>query len=334
VIAASTSVDLVTALAWPVATVAAVILLRKHLGPLLEEIGKRATRVSVFQFALDLATVPQLDPQWEVGGDDVRQLTSAYVFDAPTLPLFEELSRAGASEYVVVDLGKGDQWLSSRLYAFAVVLRRMSGLRSIVFTATKGDETGVFIGEADPVLVRWALAQTYPWLEIGFARAYADQIATQPPGTSPILSEEGALEPSMANMLVRAFLIEIQSPGAVPPAPGEPATPATPPAITPGPPQWIELPNTPSGQAPLWEHGSWLTVDLLEQIVGRSRLRPDLAFTDTPEVPTVERVKAVARRPGEFVALVTPSGRFTGMIDRAALLEAIARDYAEQDERR
>jgi hypothetical protein len=333
VIAATTSVDLVSALAWPVATVAAVILLRKHLGRLLEEVGKRATRVSVFQFALDLATVPQLDPPWKVGGDDVRQLTRADVFDSATETLFQQLSDAGASDYIVVDLGKGDQWLSSRLYAFAVVLRRMRGLRSIVFTATKGDQTGVFIGEGDPILVRWALAQAYPWLEIGFARAYADEIATPPPGppgTPLILSEEGALAPGMANMLVRAFLNEIQAPGAVPPAPGQPA----PPAITPGPPEWIELPSPLPGLAPAWEHASWLTAELLEQIVGRSELGADMAFADSPDVPTEERVKAVARRPGKFVALVTHSGRFTGMIDRAALLEAMARGYVEQDEHR
>jgi hypothetical protein len=175
-VASSTAVQLVGALAWPAAILAAVVLLRKPLASLLEDLGKRATKLSIFQFAVELATVPELAPSWNVPGGDVRQLTRADVFDSATMSLFQELSGAGASDYIVVDLGGGNQWLSSRLYIFVLLLQRMRRLTSVVFTAAKGDETGVFIGIADPARVRWALAMEYPWLESAFARAYA-QIA-------------------------------------------------------------------------------------------------------------------------------------------------------------
>jgi hypothetical protein len=244
------------------------------------------------------------------------------------MSLFTELSSAGASDYIVADLGRGDQWLSSRLYVFVVVLQRMRGLRSVVFTTTKGDETGVFVGMADPADVRWALATACPWLESAFARAYA-QIApaANSPPTPFIVSGDGALEPWTANNLVRAFLTELQyppAPSAVPPA----AAPPLPP-ILPGPPEWIELPGTP-GQPPTWEHATWLSVGFLEQILGPSGLVRDFAFTDSPDVPVEERARAIARRPGETVALITATGRFAGLVDRRAMLEALARAYAEQ----
>jgi hypothetical protein len=319
-------VDLVSAVAWPAVILAAVIVLRNPLTNMLQELSKRATKVSAFQFAVELSTVPQLAPPWKVAGDDVRQLTRADVFDSATMTLFQELSSAGGSDYIVVDLGRGDQWLSSRLYIFASVLQRMRGLRSVVFTAAKGDETGVFIGAADPTRVRWALAMAYPWLEVAFAQAYA-QIASAPsaPGTRLILSEEGALEPWAANNLVRAFLTDIQSP----PAPGQPV-PAVP-LGPPGPPEWIELPSSSLAHGPIWERAAWLSVSLLEQIVGRSDLAQDSNFMDSPDVPAEERARAIARRSGHVVPLVSPSGRFTGLVDRQALLETIATAYGEQE---
>jgi len=88
-----------------------VIILHRPLAALIGDIGRRATKVSLFQFAVELSTVPQLEPSWKVGTEDVRRLTRADVFDSATMTLFQELSSAGASDYIVVDLGRGDQWL-------------------------------------------------------------------------------------------------------------------------------------------------------------------------------------------------------------------------------
>ena len=236
----------------------------------------------MFQVAVELATVPELAPSWNVAGGDVRQLTRADVFDSATMSLFQELSNAGASDYIVVDLGRGNQWLGSRLYVFVVVLKRMRGLEP-AFTATKGEETGIFVGLADPSRVRWRLAIAYPWLESAFARAYAHIAppAASPPGTRLIVSDEGALEPWTANNLVRAFLTELQYPPSPPPTAGQPVSP-----IVPGPPEWIELPGSPAGQPPIWERAAWLSVSTLEQIVGPSGLVRESAFADSPIFPT------------------------------------------------
>jgi hypothetical protein len=86
----------------------------------------------------------------------------------------------------------------------------------------------------------------------------------------------------------------------------------------------------PAGQAPIWERATWLNVATLEQIMSPSSLARDTAFTDSPDVPDEDRARAIARRPGLVVPLVSTTGRFTGLVDRSALLEAIARAYTER----
>ncbi len=316
-------VDLVASLAWPMVALLGIILLRKPLGELVKEFGKRATKFSLFQFAVELSTVQELAPSWNVPTGDVRQLTRADVFDSATMSLFEELSSAGASDYIVVDLGSGRQWLTSRLYIFALILRRMRGMRCVVFTANKQEATGAFVGLAEPAQVRWSLAAAYPWLESAFAKAYAQVAPSQPaPGTRFIVSEEGALDPMTANRLVREFLTHIQFTPAAPLPVGVAA-----PAVPPQPPEWTELSSPPPGPPQIWEHASWLDLTTLEQTLGRN-LRRDL-FEDSPDLPAEERTRAIARRPGLFVPLVAQGHRFNGLIDRQALLEAIAHAYGE-----
>jgi hypothetical protein len=47
-------VDLVGAVAWPAVILAAVIVLRNPLSNMLQELSKRATKVSASQFAVEL----------------------------------------------------------------------------------------------------------------------------------------------------------------------------------------------------------------------------------------------------------------------------------------
>jgi hypothetical protein len=54
------------------------------------------------------------------------------------------------ADFFVVDL-KGDgrlEWLTSRLYLFTYLLHRLKGVRSVVFTATRGDIAGSYLGTA------------------------------------------------------------------------------------------------------------------------------------------------------------------------------------------
>ncbi len=66
--------------------------------------------------SVEPATLPELSSSWAVGSVDVRQLTPSEIFDSPSQALFEELLKPSNSDYVVVDMGEGHEWLNSRLY--------------------------------------------------------------------------------------------------------------------------------------------------------------------------------------------------------------------------
>src|SRR5438309_7526446 len=318
-------IDVTRVLVWPLVALMALIALRKPLAAMLGDVGKRATKFSVWQFAVELSTVPELAPAWNVPyAGDVRQLTNAAVFDSATTTLFEQLASTGASDYITVDLGSGDQWLTSRLYIFAVMLRRLRGLRCIVFTATVGEVRGSFVGWAEPTDVRWMLAMKYPWFET----AYAHALATVEPG---IMSHEGGMVNYVANRVVREFLAQIQALGPAVPEPSANLVPAASQAgSAAAPADWISLPRASPAEPQGMEHAAWITARLLEQVIGPRDT--DNAFADSPDITPEKRAQAIARREGPFVALVNPTGRFKGLVDRQALLESIATGYAQSGE--
>jgi hypothetical protein len=172
----------------------------------------------------------------------------------------------------VIDLGGGQQWLTSRLFIFAVLLGRMRGLRSLVFVETIGETRRRFIGVATPEGVRWGLARRYPWLEKAFANAYGKL------GDHQIQSNYGALELQQAVDLGKEFLKGVQK------NPNE--------ALEGDAREW-----TGEGTPPLlWEHAKWLDGARLERV-----LRDFLGVSSMPEsldMPAADRAKAALRRGG------------------------------------
>ena len=81
-----------------------------------------------------------------------------------------------------------------------------------------------------------------------------------------------------------------------------------------------------SGSVTYQEHAQWITRTLLEEILGDA-LRKDEKnawVEDSPDISQVERVQAILRRSGSFIALVDKDRVFKRLIDREALLEQVA----------
>jgi hypothetical protein len=303
-------IELIKAIAWPTVVVTTVILLRKPLAKFISELGGRATKVSFFQFAIELTTMPEFKATWSVGSDDVRKLSPATVFDSAAQSLFNQIADSTASDYAIIDLGKEKHWLTSRLYIFAVMLERMRNLECLVFLETQGDTRRRFLGVASPSQVRWALAQRYPWLEAAFAEAYSE-VSPKPPNTAfpYILSAQGGLQTYTANDLARHFIEKIQQNVA-------PTTDAH---------EWVTL-----EQQLLWEHAAWLDGDRRQRDLADILQMPWVL--DSVDTPANKRARAVLRRDGLFVALVDEEGIFRSLVDRQALLEQVGRHYAEPTE--
>jgi hypothetical protein len=306
------------------------------------------TKVSVFQVSIELAAVPELKTTWQAPGlGDVRQPTLAEMFDTPAATLLEQFSDEKGFDYAVVDLGRGDEWLSSRLFVFAEMLPRLRGLRCFVFVETAGTTSRRLVGMARPEAVHWALAQQYPWLELALERAYAisghaiynykfwqisglqpkdqDRLDPQPPPPAPaewyrqVISSAGAVGAGFAQEIGRTFLKEIQveigKENPVPqfPSPPSPTEPTQP--VTNCQPGWVRVPDRN-----FCERGEWLNGDSVRRLLSTS-LQQDAWVKDDPRAPEEEQVRAVLRRKGDFVAIVFEDRTFSRLVDRHLLLE-------------
>ncbi len=226
---------------------------------------------------------------------DARATVPLSLSSSHVIALLEQIQGSGPSDYAVIDLGAGRSWLTTRLFLFAVLLRRMRALRTFVFVETRDDVPQRFIGIASPDVVNWRLAREYPWLDRAFAQAYAGLPAVE------IHSEAGALDPGSAAQVVGAFMehpeIRVTAPR---------------PADT-----WEQLPTS------TWEHARWINRTLLDRLFDLSPARTSVM--DLGDLTARARTLAVLEAEGAFVALVDAHGTFQRLLDRQALLETVAR---------
>jgi hypothetical protein len=115
--------DVVGTVAWPLAATFIVFLLRRAIGDALKGLAARAKKLSVGVVAVELAE--STARSW--GGaalDEIRDATLAQVGDSSSA-LVTSLSDPTPADYAVIDLGNGDAWLTSRLFAVATIVARL-----------------------------------------------------------------------------------------------------------------------------------------------------------------------------------------------------------------
>lgn len=316
---------------WPVVVLVIVLALREQIGDFLSAISSRITKVSVMSVSVELAVATETTPVWRgVGGDDVRGLVPAVlVNDSYFDTLRQSLQVAGPADYFVVDLkSDGEEWLTTRLYLFSYLLGRLKGVRTVVFVATRGDVAGSFLGVGGTNDVMRALAAGQPWLRLARLEVEADQVGRLPdlvipppapvPGwVAPVVPADVdewwrgvATSPAAAQplWLAQRFLQQVQW--------EQPRWTMDPEA------GWLRLPDAP-GRPRTWEHASWLASRDLTDGILRGAVQLDCSVVDDRSWSAENRVRAVARVPGNFVGLLGPTGKFERLIDRRSLLEAL-----------
>lgn len=306
-------VQLIALLAWPVAAVFVALLFRKPLSALVSAIGGRVTKLSLFKVEIELApsdaaTTPLLD-------ELKRAAIGTQAGDSSAMTL-RQLQEGTPAQFALIDLGAGEEWLTSRLYITAIMLERMRDVRAFVFLDSASGVKRRFVAIASTGQVRWALARRYSWLEGAWLQAshlLVQRIAKPPPGPDgqprPIItSDGGALDVEFARAVVRDFIVRLQS------QPGPQ-----------GDPEWVLFGN---GNA---ERASWITRDTLESLLPAPCF--DALAPIMRDAPRGRRTRAILRRSGDFIALAEDDGRFAGQIvDRRALLEQLAASSAEETE--
>lgn len=243
-------VELVKALAWPVSTFLIALTFYEPLGRLLEALGSRATKLSLFKIEVELASAAS--PNATPSLDSIRNPQLAPMNDSSRM-LFKQVQDVRPADYAVINIGNGDEWLTSRLFIGAAMLQRMRGIRSIVFVGRVGGVDRKFLAVSSVTRARWTLSQNYPWLEAAFACASADAIIGRWGGGytagqihSPqvkVNSDQGAINPTAAEILVDRFIQMLQDTSA--------GTDA----------EWIDL------DANRKEHATWVTESLLKELL-------------------------------------------------------------------
>jgi hypothetical protein len=308
--------DIISAIAWPLLIAAVIWFLRAPLRALADRVGTDARSVSIgaqgvsVDFGSSVEHVPAQDATALAG---VRLPEQApRVVDSAAMTMFAQLNVEQPAPYLLVDLGEGREWLTSRLYVFARLLRAMRGTRMLVFVETVSGIRGRFVGLAAPEAIRWALARSSPWLEADYAQAYAQ--ATQgyrtPAGAGEpfVVDARGRLSQQVAHQIATGFVFAVQQT-----PPGAPAQPGT---------DWV-VETRPDGL--FVEHASWLDAGRLEDLAGEALRR--FAYLQASPGDTAARSArdAVVVHGEDAVALVDEQHRFRGfVVDRRDVLERLA----------
>ena len=297
--------SLVEKIAWPAVAVFGLILLHRPIARFLDVVGQRATKISIGSLGIDLPTMNQAQL-----GEDVLTFRTEdalmIVSSSAKRSLFNMFEQPGKFEFVAINLGRGQSWLSSRLFIFAIMLQRMKSLRCIVFLGAGPDTETQFLGATTPEKVRWGLARLQPWLETAYAQAYQQSTTL---GKFAIQNESGGLDPNIAEQIVRAFLsVLINAPVGTVMDNRE----------------WVVF---ASNQQP--EHATWLSKDYLEDGLGHILWKDAIVASNNKD-----EARALLRRSAPLVARVKRNREFISLIDRVSFLDEAMNKISDKFEAR
>ena len=141
-----------------------------------DELASQAAAAIAVQ-GLGLRMVERLLTQTTVSAEAMGGFGEGYKLVDTTLQSIKQMvATAGPNRALVIDLGDGNQWWSTRLYLLANLLRSVTAVRQIVFR-----QAGRFAGMASPAAVADGLAEAFPLLD-EFERRLGEGPASQDTG--------------------------------------------------------------------------------------------------------------------------------------------------------
>lgn len=305
------------AITWPLVIAWLVWRFRKVLSELVRAIPARVKTIGFGEFKIELAEArAAVLPAQLVGVDLNRAGRATDLFDT-TLQSFEaQVQATEPVDYAVVDLGRGQQWLSSRLYILAVIVRRMRGLKAVVFVEATQRTPRRFVGLCDAGPLRWRLAARFPHLEQAYAQA---QAKVWSPGAPDIVvrDDQGRIEntvgpPRAAGDLLKDFLARIQQDNA-------PIPPVT---------DWTLLPKNSPAVPDTWEQAIWLDGERVREIVGDALTTSTLFEDELAQADPGNALARIVAGQGDWLAVTDEKAAFRRLLDRRHVVERFARAAA------
>jgi len=315
---------LVNAILWPLVILIILFLYRKRIPSLFEWFASRVTRIGFAGFSLELAAAKPFIPEWTRGKFDLRRrATSVQVDDSTAKTFLDQLQEDSNADCAEVDLGTGKEWLTSRLFILAIVLARMKGIQHFVFMETSINGRKQYVGYAEAEKIRWDFSRRYPWFEEAYAAAYSTVLDEY---QARIVSNQGRLgrkdwesDPTVSIELVKEFLARVQMEQR---SELEDST------------NWIDIEkdqNEDYGFVPrqrTYEHADELDSQLVEDILKSDLMRFTISSVELRSKNTKEQLKTLLPFRDRFIAVTSEDGRFEYLVDRAIILEQVARELS------
>jgi hypothetical protein len=303
-----TVLNFVVVLSWPIVVVVVLLVFRKPLATFIAVLGGRITRLSAFNFSIELASLPSPPSPWsDPSISQSAELTSGDVYSTSLEILFKlatpgmpsmSTDRKDAWDYLLVDVREGQFWFISRVFIFTVFLQALRGVRCVVFVETRGEYRRRLIGLASPEAVRAALAKAYPWFERSLQNAMVKHEAYR---------FDYLLNPSIAGLIIRSFIEDPEMRLCAPPAP--PHEPS----------EWTRL-----GTQSIWEHTNWLTLEKVNRDLRKCFYEWDSShYQNAIDAPAEKYTRELSRHKAPYIALVNSKEEFQRLIDRQKLVEQI-----------
>ena len=292
-----------SAYAWPLVTIVSLLIFRKPINRFLKTVSSRASEIGIGWASVKL---PEAKQPSSLQIEAIRELQSDR-WGESSIGWFQEFSSSSAnSEYAQLNLGNGDEWITSRLFIFAVMLQRMKSLKCVVFTRVLPSGEVRFLGCASPDNIHLALAANQPWLEVAFANAYSGELSVLPaagPGQT-VIRIDGSLEPQSAERIVRSFISSLKD-----------YTDATS-GLDPG--NWVSFVDRPDR-----EHATWVTESDLQRVIGVYLWKDAIEgrVDDTVGGKKAE-IQRVVGKSSPYVAILK-DGFYKSLVNRIALLTEI-----------
>lgn len=314
----------VSAIIWPAVVLVILLVYRRSIPALVESLASRISKLEVAGVSIELAVAKPFIADWSAAATplDLRsKATAVQVNDSTARTFVSQLTDDGTGDYAEVNLGTGDEWLTSRLFIMAIVFARMKGIKAFVFLETSGTTRKRYVGWAEPQVVRWALSKRYAWLEQAYAEAYSTVTSQQ---RAFVVSNQGRLgyqhsphDPGASIELLREFLQRIQM---VFPAPLLPPVP-------PDPQEWVLL----DPQTNTFEHARWVNGAAIEDLLGGDLNSTTVPLADLRSKSTLDQLRGAVSGSGRFVAATSDDQRFQSLVDRSVVLEQVAQRVSAED---
>ncbi|MFB9319060.1 DUF4062 domain-containing protein [Cryptosporangium minutisporangium] len=131
--------------------------------------------------------------QAAAGPSMVPFLSGAELHDTTVMGIREMVSNAGTARSLVLNLGAGNRWWSTRLYLLVTLLQTLTPVRQIVFS----DDDEAFVAMASPAALRQGLCDAFPPLAAFDGPLHADSTADVERETDRVVAEWHKAAPAL-----------------------------------------------------------------------------------------------------------------------------------------